>query len=85
MKFDPAKTVKPVWLSKLQLPLKSQQCYPEGTMVPFWFAGERSILSPVKGGPQSSPLPDTLGQRTVLSVKVRLQQHCVPTSSNMTP
>ena len=29
--------------------------------------------------------PNTLGQGTILSGKVRTQQHRVPTSSNMTP
>jgi hypothetical protein len=36
-------------------------------------------------GPRSSPRPDTLGQRTVLSGKVNLQRHRLPASSNMTP
>ncbi len=36
-------------------------------------------------GPWSSPRLNTLGWQTVLSGKVRAQQHCVPTSSNMTP
>jgi len=51
-------TENPVWPSVLQLPLESQQCYPEGTMVPFRFAGERSVLNPAKGlGVHSVPIP----------------------------
>ena len=45
-------------------------------MVPFWFAGERSILGPAKDR-GAHPHPDTLGWHTVLSGKLRLNDNIV--------
>ena len=45
-------------------------------MVPFRFAGERSVLGPAKDR-GVHPHPDTLGRQIVLSGKVRLNDDIV--------